>query len=305
MTAVPLPRNYSKILDTLHITSPEIIGKGGEGIIVEYKGKALKIYYKATESYLQQLQNLQKTIASHGLSFVVPQILEIGNVEETFYTIENKLVGVQMDKMIPALSPKDRQTLFRSYYDAIKQIHSITLPDRSYGQLIDTPERITSATWTDFLIQKLRQKVDKTKTRHANTVTDYEQKALLLETIIKDNIHTEEKRLVHSDYYLNNVLATNDLSISAVLDFSVHAVVGDPRLDISGVLSWNAMDKNIQPDDYSFLYEIARNDYGDDLDMYVDIYNLYSSFYYSDMSDASFSINNLNDDSIWKRIGQG
>ena len=305
MTEVSLPRNYTKILDTLHITSPQIIGKGGEGIILDYKGKALKIYYKATESYLHQLQNLQKDISSHDLSFAVPQILEIGNVEETFYTIENKLMGMQMDKMIPALSPKDRQTLFRSYYDAIKQIHSITLPDRSYGQLIDTPEKITSATWTDFLIQKLRQKVDKTKTRHANTVADYEQKALLLESIIKDKMHTEEKRLVHSDYYLNNVLVGDGLSISAVLDFSIHVVVGDPRLDISGVLTWNAMDKNIQPDDYSFLYEIARKDYGDDLDMYVDIYNLYSSFYYSDMSDASFSINNLNDDNIWKRISRG
>lgn len=101
---------------------------------------------------------------------------------------------------------------------------------------------------------------------------------------------------------LNNVLVANDLSISAVLDLSSHAVVGDPCLDVSSVLTWNTMDNNVHLEDYNFLYEIAEKDYGKDIHKYIDIYLLYSSFYYSDMGDPSFSINNLNNDSIWKRI---
>ena len=144
MDKFQLTSDATNILQKLKIKNPTILGQGGEGVIFEFENKALKIYNKATKEYLQNIYHFQKMLSKNNFPFSIPQIIEIGSFENTFYTIENKLSGTQMDILIPSLNPHERKLLFRNYYEAIKQINSISFSDYLYGQIIKTQESITT-----------------------------------------------------------------------------------------------------------------------------------------------------------------
>jgi len=294
-----------RVFNHLKIHNPVLLGKGGEGWIYEYGGDALKIYPRNTDKqYLKNIQAFQSVLAEQHFPFNTPQIFTVGEVDGILYTVEKRLQGVQMDKMMIGMSTVDRQRLYRNYYDAIRQVNTVMFPDLPYGQIIQTPESITSNSWTDFLIQTLDQKRIKTQDSMRRSVTDFDKKVELFKSLIQHHLMSTQKNLVHCDYFLNNVLVNDDLSISAVFDFSAHTAVGDPKLDIAGVLTWNEIDPNAKPEDYMFLYDVAKKDYGDDIEMYADLYLLFSSFYFADMDDPSFSVKNLNNELLWNKYKQ-
>jgi hypothetical protein len=292
----------NEVLNYLHIKNPVLLGKGGEGWIYVYGNDAIKIYPRNSDKqYLQNIQAFQGILTKQQFSFDIPQIYEIGEIHGIFFTVEKRLHGTQMDKKIIGLGKIDRQKLYRNYYKAIRQVNAVSFQNLPYGQIIKTSESITSDVWTDFLIRILELKMEKIQESTRRSISDFDSKIVLFKILIKQNLASTQKNLVHCDYFINNVLVKDDLTISAILDFSVHAAVGDPRLDIAGVLTWNEIDPNINQEDYYFLYEIVKNDYGKDFQIYADLYLLFSSFYFADMDDPSFSVKNLNNDRIWSK----
>lgn len=292
------------VFEKLWIKNPVLLGSGGEGLVFEYdEDRVVKIFPKSPDlAYLSDLQIFQHKLAELSFTFATPEILEIGSADGIIYTVERLLHGVPMDKALAGADTKDRQKMYESYYQAIKQIHAMQLPDLLFGQLIKTPESVTGSTWPEFLEKLLAQKIEKTRVRIAPLVDNFDQKLAQIRSLIVAELNSKEKKLVHRDYYLNNVLVGNNLEISAVLDFGAHAAVGDPRMDVASVLRWNEIDPNVKPEDYEFLYTQADADYGDDIQRVADIYLLYSAFYFSDMADPSFSVKHLNDDQLWDRV---
>ena len=297
-----LEKKIAVVFAKLHINAPFLLGKGGEGWVYEYGNDVLKVYTRNSDiQYLQNIQMFQSVLSKHTFSFDIPKIFEVGEVNGVLYTVEKRLHGIPMDKKIIGMSTKDRQKLYRSYYDAIREVNAVMFPEAPYGQIIKTNESITSDSWTNFLIRILDQKVTKTGDTMRVAISDFDNKVTLLKSLIQRYLPSDQKSLVHCDYFINNVLVDDNLKISAVLDFSVHAAVGDPRLDIAGVLTWNGIDHNVNPEDYSFLYDIAKKDYGEEIIMYEDLYLLFSSFYFADMDDPSFSVKNLNNGILWSK----
>lgn len=279
------------------------LGKGGEGWIFALgRDRIVKIYVHASRSYLESVAAFQKKLSQFSFTFKTPQILEIKQIVGRLVTIEQRLPGKQLDHVLPALSGGERHRVFQNYYDAVKQIHAVQFPSLPYEQILAVPEAVTASSWPKFLRAKLQKQVKKMQNLLQKEVIDLNKKLNHLDTLL-ESIMWLGKQLVHCDYYMNNVLVNADLTVSAVLDFSIHAVVGDPRLDISSVLTWLVMDKHVIPSDYEFLYPQAEADYGKNINEFVPIYLLYSNFYYADMDDPSWSLKNLNDASLWKQVG--
>jgi hypothetical protein len=291
------------VLDKFGIRDEDLLGKGGEGFVYKYGTKALKVYPRLRDvNYLHNVQTFQQELASHNFDFETPYIYEIGEIQGIYYTIERLFHGIPMDARLEHLSTPERQKLYLSYYNAIKQIHAVHYPDKPYGQILPSPESVTADSWQTFLLYILDRQIEKTRDRMSSNVPDFIQKSLKLKEIISFQLHSETKCLVHRDYYLNNVLTNDNLGISAVMDFSIHSAVGDPRMDIASVLMWNEIDPHVKREDYDFLIEHAERDYGSDIQKISDIYLLYSAFYFSDMDDLTFSVKNLNDDRLWERV---
>lgn len=290
------------ILRKFGITSPVLLGKGGEGPVYEHGSDALKIYLHTTDiQYLKNIQNFQSKLVTHPFTFDVPQIYEIGETGGVLYTIEKRLKGIQMDKKIVGMNTADRQKLFKSYYEAIRQVGSVSLTELPYGHIIQSNQSVNSESWTDYLLQVLQQKTTKTRESIIDLVPEFDQKVEQMKILIQRHLASNQKQLVHCDYFLNNVLVNDDLEISAVLDFSQHAAVGDPRQDIASVLTWNEIDPNVKPEDYMFLYDQAKSDFGEDNITRSELYLLFSSFYFADMEDPSFSIKHLNNEQLWSK----
>lgn len=290
-----------EVFEHLNIKNPVLLGKGDEGSVYEHGMDALKIYAQNPDlEYLNGLQKFQNELAKNDFTFDTPQIYEIGNINGSFYTIEKRLKGTQMDKAIIEMNTRDRQTLFHGYYEAIRQVNSISFPNYPYGQIIKTKESMNSESWTDYLIQTLDFKKTKMLLSSKGQISNFDKKLELFKNLIHKHLQTNQKQLVHCDYYLTNVLV-DKAKISAILDFSGHTSIGDPKLDVASVIMWNMIDPNVKEEDYKFLFDIAKKDFGDNIQMYSDLYLLYSGFYFTDMNDPTFSVNILNNNDHWRK----
>ncbi len=307
MNSKQIPQKIKKVLRELKIDNPTLLGKGGEGYVFNFKkDTVIKIYDHADEKYLQSLEKLQTFIADKKLPFAIPQILEIGKVDGIYYDIEKKLDGVLMEDKFPTLLAKEKFKLLKSYYEAIKALNTIEVPDLPYGNIVEIPYKLNDQTWPGFLIKMLNYKLEVAGQRVAKDVTDFDSKVKLLTDVIKKELVIEKKSFVHADYFVNQVLVNEQNEISAVLDISSHAVAGDPRLDAAGVFFFEGM-KHYKKEHIKFLTNLAVQDYGESILKYNDIYRLYYCFYFSEVHTFmpewyQTLIRNLNDEEIWERI---
>jgi hypothetical protein len=302
-----IPKTIQQVLKELKVNNPELLGKGGEGYVFSYKNDlVIKIYDNADKKYLKSLQSFQSFLTTKYLPFTTPLIIKIDKSEETYYTIEKRLTGVLMEEKFPSVSEKDKYTMLNSYYEALKALNSIELLELPFGSIVDVSHEINDETWPGFLIKMLDYKLKKTGDRVAHDVINFEYKVKLLSGIIKKELNINKKYLVHADYFVNQVLVNENNEISAVLDISSHAVIGDPRLDIAGVFFFEGM-KQYTKEHIQFLLDLSVRDYGKSILKYNDIYRMYYCFYFSEVHTFmpdwyQTLIKNLNNEEIWKRL---
>ena len=296
-----------KVLKELNVSNPKLLGKGGEGLVFTYADdEVIKIYDHADEKYLNSLKGLQKIIVTKNLPFDTSLISKIGKIGETYYTIEKKLDGILMEHKFPTLSENEKYKVLKSYYEAIKALNNIEFPDLPYGNLVEIPHPITDATWSSFLINMLRYKIHVAGNRIIKDITNFDKKVELLAEVINKEISTDRKSLVHADYFVNQVLVNEKNQISAVLDISYHAIVGDGRLDVAGVFFFEGM-KHYTKEHIKYLLDLSIDEYGESILKYNDIYHLYYCFYFSEVHTFmpewyQTLLKNLNNEEIWSRI---
>lgn len=309
MNARQIPEAVQTILKKLRIDNPILLGIGGEGYVFTYtKDTVIKIYKDTNKSYLQSLEKLQALITNKNLPIATPQILKIGKVDATYYTLEKKLDGVLMEHKFPKLSEKEKFKLLKSYYEAMKAFNSIELPDLPFGNILDSLHKITDKTWPGFLIKMLHYKLQIAGERISKDVTNLNNKIQLLSDVIEKTLNVDKKSLVHSDYFINQVLVNENNEISAVLDISAYTLAGDKRLDVAGSFFFEDT-KYYTKEHIQFLVNLAIQDYGENILKYNDIYRMYYCFYFSDVCDfwpewVKILMQHLNDEKVWRRISQ-
>jgi hypothetical protein len=156
------------------------------------------------------------------------------------------------------------------------------------------------------LLYLLNHRIEIAGERLVKDVVNLNGKLKLFKEIIKAELAIEKKSFVHADYFVNQVLVNEKNEISAVLDISYHALVGDKRLDTAGIFFFEGM-KYYTQEHIKFLLELSIKDYGESILKYNDIYRIYYCFYFSDVYSFmpdwyQILINNLNDEKIWNRI---
>src|SRR5262245_9943305 len=103
----------------LGIPGARLLGKGGEGNVYELgDDRVAKIYRQGNEGELQRLVTFQEWLARQGFPFRTPQLLEIGRVEETLFTIEPRLPGATLAGRFSALSDDQQRMALANYYAA-------------------------------------------------------------------------------------------------------------------------------------------------------------------------------------------
>lgn len=306
-------REVSGVLAHLGIPDAQLIGRGNEGRVYAFRDdRVVKVYQRASTGKLERLAALLSTLAQHELAFRTPQILEIGRLDTTTFTIERRLPGETLEGRFAALSADRQRLALTNCFMAAGAIGSIELADRPYGHVLpsgDNGEVIAGTTWEAFLTRQLGRSLELAGADLAQDVEALADKVQELLRLVRACLNRAPKRLVHADYFLGNVLFDQDMRVSAVLDFGAHTLVGDPRLDIAGAIAFLALDTAIKPWHIEFVTALADERYGPTMRPFVSLYSLYYSIYYantktSDPLTYRWCTRTLMDTRLWQSAQQ-
>jgi aminoglycoside phosphotransferase (APT) family kinase protein len=295
------------VLAHLGISSARLIGKGGEGIVYDFHDdRVVKIYRRGSESELQRLATFQEMLAQHDFPFPTPRILEIGRLDETVFTIERRLPGATLAGRFSALSEDQQRLALTNYYVALRLINEVELPDYAYGHVLPTEDYPGgAATWIDFLDSQLDRSLEKAGADLAQDVEAFAEKAQGLRQLLHRHAGNAPKRLVHGDYFLDNVLFDDNLQVSAVLDFGAHTLAGDPRLDAISAIIFLGIESAMKPWSFAHVTALAQEQYGDSILPLKDIYDLYYAIYFANTKftmpgDYYWCVRAWNDPQRWR-----
>lgn len=292
------------VMNSLGIDRPELIGKGDQAWVFKYKpGLVIKVYRNTNEKYLESLVTFLKRLSEYGLPVSLPEIIEIGKTEGYYYGIEKELIGAPLGKIFPSLDSNQKRSATEKYFEVLKYLHKIELPEYKFGQVLVTGEEITTDNWVDFLDRKLTQRTGLVIDHLKKDVTELDEKVDLMREVFKQKLTFSQKVLVHGDYFYNNVMFDDILNLTSIIDFSNSTVVGDYRMDIACAIMYFDLDDNLN----EYLWKLAKTQYGEEITDTIKYYTAYQAFFQTESVLYSpglykWCLKHLNSQSLWEFI---
>ncbi len=218
------------VLDRFGIGEGDLIGAGGESRV--YALGATQVLRLPRQGRFDRdaqarLRAFLDRIAGR-FPFATPRIEEVA--ADGSHVIEKRLPGRSMLDRLRALSGPERARAFGNYVEAIDALATVRLPDLPYGHVLaDSP--MTATDWRAFARNSLSGFLDRNRATIAREAGDPDRLFGEAAAMIAGLPERPDKALVHGDYFPGNVLLDDRLAVSAVIDFGVYTVVGDPQLD--------------------------------------------------------------------------
>lgn len=197
------------------------------------------------------------------------------------YTIERRLAGVSMLTLMPTLERQRRQRLLAEYVTAAAAPAAVSFPDQPYGEIL-APTPIRAATWTGYLGRSLDRWLSRNRAGIAAAVGDVEGLRAKALTLLDQVEARPRKALVHGDYFPGNVIVGDDLSVSAIVDFSVFTVVGDPLYDVICAPIFLEMIEEATPDDVATARRLVLARHGEAVRPAAGFYRAHAAFAMAD-----------------------
>jgi aminoglycoside phosphotransferase (APT) family kinase protein len=211
------------------------IGHGGEATVYELRGRrVLRLYHRAPHAQ-ETLAAFYREIARSPLPFAVPEVLDQGEEDGVPYSIDRLIPGRPLHERLRELAGAGRERALASYADAALLIASVPYRREPCGEFLRDADAITAATWPAYLLARLRASLAESTQWLAEDVPALERKIDALTAGI-ERLPARPKVLVHGDYFPGNVLITDDLRVSGVIDFGPLTVIGDAWMDAASAL---------------------------------------------------------------------
>jgi aminoglycoside phosphotransferase (APT) family kinase protein len=146
------------------------------------------------------------------------------------FTIERRLPGRSLLRLLPALAGERRKTAIRAYVAAAATVGAVTFPDRPYGQIL-AENPIHAGTWTGFLRASLDRAIAENGAE-IEAVGDVPTLRAIALDLLAAVPERPSRALVHGDYFPGNVLMHETLAVTGLVDFSAYTMIGDPQYDV-------------------------------------------------------------------------
>lgn len=271
------------MIDRFQLTPANLLGKGSESEVYALDDqRVVRLYRQHTDlEYIEQRLALYDLLHRQQPSFELPLVFEKGTLDGRFYTVEQRMCGRAFADALPVLTGDDRKRALRSYLSVAEQVGSIRFPDRPFGEMLTSGAPLRRTSWSHYLWDRLQQ-------TYRVSRPDVEQDAPGVDAVL-EHMRVElralegfqDRCLVHGDYFPGNVFIDNESNICGVGDFGYSTVVGDPRMDLAGAVSFLEVVAGYHPDDTAFLMQIVEKRHGTGMARWIDFYRLYYSFYFS------------------------
>ncbi len=237
----------------------EKLGEGGEAEVFALDAdRVLRRWRRDHPSIEKRIAFTQEVAAgATHLDFAVPEILDVHVDDEGRPCfIERRLPGRSMTEALADVTGSRRDALLTSYLDTAHSLRAIDFERPWIGEVIaDEPLRAT--TWTGFLTDTLDRQFASADT------TAYPELPDLDRTVadIRDGVPVVGEptpSLLHFDYFPGNVMC-DDTRITAVIDWSVLSIVGDPDLDVALAVGYFGVTATSTPADVTFAWHWLRD----------------------------------------------
>ena len=235
------------------------IGHGGEATVFELTGgRALRVYHGLPHG-AGEIASFYRAIARGTTSFALPETLEQGEDEGVFYSVDVLIPGRPLHELMPQLAGSERDRALASYTDAAFEIGSLPLVRDEYGEFLRDDDSIRAESWNAYLLARMRPSLEASPWLPGDVpnlgpvVDELSNRIRAMEPVAK--------ALVHGDYFPGNVLISDDLSVSGVIDFGALTVIGDADVDlVSALIFLEVVRPGYTPADTHFVLQrlVAR-----------------------------------------------
>jgi phage gp46-like protein len=219
----PADDGLRDILGSLALTPEQYLGHGGEAWVYALDDERIVrvLHENQHPDTIRHRQALVEELGARGAPFALPELLEVGERDGRWFTIERRLPGISVAQQLGRLDGNQRDLLVEHHLEAAARLGTLPLTPRGwFGDLLaEAPVRAT--TWRGYLRERAATSVANS-TREFATVD-----AQALADALPD---TPTASFVHLDAFAGNMLA-RDTTITAVLDFGATSASGDARLD--------------------------------------------------------------------------
>lgn len=282
---LPVDPAHDAVLEHFGVRQHAYLGGGGEARVYALDDTRVLRVERGIDSgggldYMARRQLFYAGLRDQVLPFALPEILDVGKQAGVVYAVERRLPGRSLQDRSGDLRGPQRDRALWAFVEAAHALATIPLPDQSYGELLMRGAPIRAASWPDYLHARFTANLAGGYADLRDDVPGLDDKLGRLRTQLATLESHPPKRLVHGDFGPANVLLTDDLRVSAVIDFGYATLVGDPRQDLACALaSIDLAPAHSDSDTRTLRATIARQ-WGEDLLPVLDLYRAYYAVYF-------------------------
>lgn len=284
-----------------------------EAEVYEYRDDTVLKIYAGTATFddLIILKDFYSSLERNLVHYKLPSIYSVAQEHDHIVTIEQRLMGQPMSSILEHLNDKDLDAAMQEYLEAVLALANINAPDNLSQLKLFDPNQLSQflgGDWNQFLLNYLSHKLLQVAPYLERDVAGFSGKLNQLNALLKSPYNGDYK-LIHGDFFPGNLLIDDQHRASALIDFGLFTMYGDPLFDVA--TSWVFFDMydelkaRIYDRYLTMLLETVGNEKRGILYRYILIYSILSANTYSaDCTDGHYHwcMTNLDNQHYWKYV---
>ena len=224
------------ILARFGVDDAALLGSGGEARVFALDSeRVLRIQGPGDSAPDRELADLLDSWSGCDVGVALPQMLSQGRLGAQNYSIERRLAGIPLSRWLAETADADRrQAALTSLLDVSERLRELPLPQPGFRRVLGGSAAHGSL--TELLAAQIEIGIHYSDGLLAQAVPDLDNRVSALLDLLSSREVTPS--FCHADLVPANVLVDDDGHLTAVLDFSVHAVAADAVLDQVGAVAF-------------------------------------------------------------------
>ncbi len=225
-----------EILRQCASTAADRLGGGDEAEVYAVGPERVIRFYKElpNRDLAKRRRDFYATLDSTRVAFRVPVILDEGERDGVYYTVEQRIAGVSLAEALPALAGTARHQALRGYAETSLAIRRLSCQQEGFGEVL-APSPIRTDAWPDFVVARASKCLE---AQYPSIVAQVDRPNRALRQLegLLAQCPCSSPELVHGDYYPANVMIDSHGHVTGLIDFGVLTVMGDARMDAAGAV---------------------------------------------------------------------
>jgi serine/threonine protein kinase len=215
----------------------ELLGSGMEGSVFDAGGEqVVKIWDERTIAELRVLQAFYASADRSSLTFELPAILDVFEVENHAISVERRLPGHSLKSDVDPDAPEIRPHVFQAVQSILEGLRGVpgTQAMRAIPVLSGYPLYSSDAqSWSQALSGLALERSDQYAHLLRRDIPDFDERRSAILNAIVQLDQSLSSALIHGDICPENILVDNNGRVVALVDFGFLSSAGDPMFDAS------------------------------------------------------------------------